>query len=231
MRSITAKIDQVTAIPTPYRAAIIPAPPACKIELTGRCNFACSFCARSNQLRGVGDMDLDFFKRVCREMVEAGVKELGLFYLGESFMVSWLPDAIYYAKRIAGFEYTFLTTNGSLATPQRVQDCMEAGLDSLKFSLNYADAEQFASITRVKPALFNKMLGNIKSARRVRDGGGHECGLYASFIEYTDAQAGLMGAVVDEIRPYLDEVYALPLFSQLWRAGTHPNFRNCELNI
>ena len=78
---------------------------------------------------------------VLKEMREAGVEEIGLFYLGESFMVPWLPEAISYAKKI-GFPYVFLTTNGSLASENKVKECMASGLDSLKFSYNYSDGDQ-----------------------------------------------------------------------------------------
>ncbi len=131
---ITDRIDAVTHIPDEYRNAVVPPPKSVKIELTGLCNFACSFCARSQKLRKVGEINRHFYERVVKEMHDAGVQELGLFYLGESFMVDWLPEAIKYAKDV-GFEYVFLTTNGSLATRDKVEACLKAGLDSLKFSV------------------------------------------------------------------------------------------------
>jgi hypothetical protein len=42
---------------------------------------------------------------------------------------------------------------------------IRAGLDSLKFSLNYSDAEQFAEIASVKPALYHTMIANVMKAR------------------------------------------------------------------
>ena len=81
-------------------------------------------------------MDRYQYSRLIREMRDAGVEELGVFYIGESFTCKWLPDAIAEAKKI-GFPYVFLTTNGSAATPDRVEACMKAGLDSLKFSINF----------------------------------------------------------------------------------------------
>ena len=144
---ITDRIDAITMIDQAHMGRSIPAPKSVKIELTGRCNFFCAFCARSQRLRDIQDIDKDFFERVLREMREEGVEEIGLFYLGESFMVPWLPEAIKYAKDI-GFPYVFLTTNGSLATPDRVKECMEAGLDSLKFSYNYTDGDQLTHIAR-----------------------------------------------------------------------------------
>lgn len=210
---ITERIDRITHIDTEYRNTILPAPKSVKIELTGKCNFACAFCARSMMLRDQHHIDRTFFERVVKEMREAGVEELGLFYLGESFMVPWLPEAIRYAKDI-GFPYVFLTTNGSLATPERVEACMKAGLDSLKFSYNYADGEQLRNIARVKSGYFALIQKNMKAAYEVREKGGYKCGLYASYIAYDGEQGERMKEAVEEIRPYVDEVYALPLYNQ-----------------
>ncbi len=216
--SITSRIDAITGIKPEYRRTVLPAPKSVKIELTARCNFQCTFCARSLELRDPKDMDKEFFHRITLEMREAGVEELGLFYLGESFLLPWLEEAIDYAKNVAKFPYVFLTTNGSLSKPIRVKKCMQAGLDSLKFSLNYADVDQFVDIARVKPALYNVMLANIKAAKGVRDEvlneSGHYCGLYASYIEYDGIQGVRMRKVVDEVRHSVDEIYALPLYSQ-----------------
>ena len=215
---ITERIDAVTSIAPEYRAAILPAPKSVKIELTGRCNFACAFCARPQKLREQHDMDRTLFERLLVEMREAGVEEIGLFYLGESFLVPWLEEAVNFAKNVAKFPYVFLTTNGSLAKPARVRACMKAGLDSLKFSLNYADAAQFEEIARVKPQLFDTVIENVKAARSVREEvaerTGHRCGLYGSYIAYDGAQGRRMRGLITALTPYLDEIYALPLYNQ-----------------
>ena len=211
---ITDRIDNITKIPDAYRTPRPPCPKSVKVELTARCNFNCAYCARSFRLRDQRDMDRGLYERLLREMRGAGVEEIGLFYLGESFLISWLPEAIGFAKHECGYPYVFLTTNGSLATPERVKACMVAGLDSLKFSLNYADEEQFEEIARVKGRLFRAMLKNIVAAHRAREEGGYGTGLYASYILYDGKQGEKMRGIVEEIRPYLDEVYALPLYNQ-----------------
>ena len=215
--SITSKIDAITHLTEEYRKPILPAPRSVKIELTGRCNFKCTFCARSDRLREQKAMDWGLFTHLLDEMREAGVEELGLFYLGESFMDKRLEDAIKYAKDI-GFPYVFLTTNGSLATAERVQTCIVNGLDSLKFSLNYADEDQFEDIARVKKRMFYDMLQNIRDAKKIRDSieqlSGKHCGLYASYIEYDGEQGERMKAMAKEMETYVDEIYALPLYNQ-----------------
>jgi len=212
-RSITGRVDAITRIGDERRIPAPPCPRSVKIELTARCNFKCAFCATGSRLRDKRDMDWDFYVRLLKELKREGVEEVGMFYLGESFLLPWLPDAIRAAKD-EGIEYVFLTSNGSLCTPDKVEACFAAGLDSLKFSLNYADEAQFTSIAQVKPRLFHDMVANIKTARRIRDTGKYDCGLYGSYIRYDGQQGERMAAMVADIEPYLDEVYALPLYSQ-----------------
>jgi MoaA/NifB/PqqE/SkfB family radical SAM enzyme len=211
---ITERIDAITRIPQEYRQPTPPCPQSVKIELTARCDFNCFFCATAKRLRHKADMEQDFYRRIVREMRDAGVQELGVFYLGESFLCPWLPEAIEYAKRDCGYPYVFLTTNGRLATPDRVAACMRAGLDSLKFSFNNADAEQFEAVTKVKGSDFHRVVDNIRGARQVRDEAGFDCGLYASSIRYDGEQLTRMEAAVQEILPYVDEHYWLPLYGQ-----------------
>jgi len=212
--TITQRIDAITAIPPDFRMPAPPCPRSVKIELTARCNFSCAFCARSFRLREQRDMDRPLFERLLRGLRRDGVEEIGLFYLGESFLVSWLPEAIRFAKAEIGFPYVFLTTNGSLTTPERVEACMAAGLDSLKFSVNYADDAQFTAIAGVKASLFDDMLRNLEWAKRVRDSGKYACGLYASYILYDGPQRERMQHLVERVRPLVDEIYALPLYNQ-----------------
>ena len=209
--SITSRIDRITDIPAEYRGTVIPAPKSVKIELTSKCNFGCSFCAHKLNGKDHGDMDIDFYERIVKEMRSAGVEELGLFYIGESLMCGWLPEAVMYAKDI-GFPYVFLTTNGSAATPERMRQCMDAGLDSLKFSLNFTDLAQFEEVAAVFPSLYRRAIANLKAAKKVREDGGYSCGIYASSIAFDGDQGTKMRALVDEIRPFVDEHYWLPLY-------------------
>jgi hypothetical protein len=212
---ITERVDNITRIPPEYRSATPPCPKSVKIELTARCDFQCFFCATGAKLRKKADMEWDLLCRLLREMREAGVEEIGMFYLGESFLYPRLPDAIAYARDL-GYPYIFLTTNGRTATPDRVRACIEGGLHSLKFSFNWADRRQCRDITRVDA--FETVVANIKGARAARDEvearTGHRCGLYASSIKYDGDQQDRMQAAVDTIVPYLDLHYWLPLYGQ-----------------
>ena len=216
MATITERIDNVTSIPPQYLRAAPPSPRSVKIEISPRCNYRCGFCAlRTREVQPKWDMDFGLFKRVTREMREAGVQEVGVFYLGESFMnPRLLVDCIAYLKRELGMPYVFLTSNASMAFPEAVEECMKAGLDSLKWSINAADEDQFEEIMGVAGKLFGRALDNVKSAWEVRKRGGYQTGLYASSIKYDGRQQVKMETLLNErVRPYVDQHYWLPLYS------------------
>lgn len=216
MGLITERIDSITRIPPERLCASPPAPRSVKIEISPRCNYRCGFCAlRTRQLQPKWDMDFELFKRITQEMREAGVEEIGVFYLGESFMnPRLLVDCIAYLKAEVGMPYVFLTSNASMAFPEAVEACMRAGLDSLKWSVNAADAAQFEQIMAVSGKLFDRALDNIEAAWALRAQKGYRTGLYASSIRYDGAQQQKMEALLkDRVVPYVDQHYWLPLYS------------------
>lgn len=216
MTKITERIDSITRIPPTHLHANLPAPKSVKIEISPRCNYRCGFCAlRTREVQPKWDMDFELFKRITHEMREAGVEEVGVFYLGESFMnPRLLVDCITYLKHDIGMPYVFLTSNGSMAFEEVVDACMHAGLDSLKWSVNACDEAQFERIMGVAGRLFHRALENVKVAWETRRDRGYSTGLYASSIRYDGEQHEKMEALLAEhVRPYVDQHYWLPLYS------------------
>ena len=216
MTGITQRIDATTRIPPAWLRPDPPAPRSVKIEISPRCNYRCGFCAlRTREKQPKWDMDFGLFKRITREMRDAGVEEIGVFYLGESFMnPRLLVDCIDWLKREVGMPYVFLTSNASMSFPEAVEECMKAGLDSLKWSVNAADEAQFERIMGVSGRLFGHALDNIRAAWEVRARGGYRTGLYASSILYDGEQRERMAQLLAvSVEPYVDQHYWLPLYS------------------
>jgi len=225
---ITQRIDEVTLIPDSHQRAVLPAPKSVKIELSNSCNYRCGFCAlRMREKQTNEDMDINLFKRITTEMREAGVEEVGCFFLGESFMnPALLLDAVTFLKKELEMPYVFLTSNMSIATPEWVGQIMEAGLDSLKWSVNAFSKEQFETIMDVKYKLFLRGLENAKKAWEMREEYGYKTGLYASSIHYDDNTPEHGRELLEEhIFPYVDEHYWLPLYSM----GSFATQREAEL--
>jgi len=210
---ITSRIDNVTEVGDEHRKIDPPYPKSVKIELTGRCNLKCEFCAHKDGLRDVSDIKWEFFTRIVEELHSIGVKELGMFYLGESLLYKKLPEAIKYAKDL-GISYVFLTTNGVTNNFDRLKGAVDCGLDSLKFSLNFCDDDQFKEVTGLKTSKLDLVVENIKNISEYIKESGSKCKVYASSIRYSDEQVERMAPLLETMSGFLDEHYWLPLYGQ-----------------
>lgn len=144
-----------------------PLPQNLNIEINNTCNHKCEFCDfhgpyAPNKIEPA-KMDLNNIKKLLDNAYELGIgcKELGFYLSGEPFVHTELVDAVAYAKQ-KGFKYIFLTTNGALAHPEQMKRVLDAGLDSIRFSVNAADAETYKIVHGRDD--FNVVIENIKYA-------------------------------------------------------------------
>jgi len=113
------------------------------LELTSHCNFACEFCPDGKMRRPRGTMALPMVERILSEAGQEGMARQAHFHiLGEPLLHPDLPYAVRIARR-NGME-AWVTTNGSLLTPNLFAALREAGLTHLTISLQTPDAATFA---------------------------------------------------------------------------------------
>lgn len=136
-----------------------PFPKVGLIELSNWCNHACIFCANPRMQREKNVLDIRLFERFVHEAVGLGLEEIGLYTTGEPFFTKNLDQYVAISKK-AGIRYIFLTTNGALATPERVVPVIEAGLSSIKFSVNAGSRETYAAVHGHDD--FEKVIENIR---------------------------------------------------------------------
>lgn len=227
--SIFERLKGITHIPKEYLSETPPVPKSVKIELTARCNYKCQYCAINFRKDKARDMEWPLFERITREIKDLGVEEIGVFYIGESFTnPDLLVKAIRFLKQELKIHYVFLTSNASLAKPDHVRACMDAGLDSLKWSCNATDGEQFEELMGVPAKLFQIARDNIKAAWVIRNKGNYKTGLYASSIHYNDTQpTRAIKFLENDIFPYVDLHYWLPLYT----AGGQAKEKEHELRM
>lgn len=115
------------------------------LELSNACNHACIFCCHQKMQRPVKKMDKAFAFDILQQAYDLGTREVGFYATGEPFLVKDLPDYIRKAKEI-GYTYVYLTSNGSLATEEKIRQVIDAGLDSIKFSINAPERKLYEFI-------------------------------------------------------------------------------------
>jgi MoaA/NifB/PqqE/SkfB family radical SAM enzyme len=207
MKKIKERILETSNIPVNYRTDRPPMPRSVKIEVTSRCDLRCFFCSVTYKQRDAGDINPDFLYRLLSELKDAGIQEVGLFWLGEPLLVKELPAYVAYAKKI-GIPYVFITTNGRLATTDRIVPLIESGIDSIKFSVNASNSEDYIKICGVNA--FDQVIQNIQNIQKIR-GGASKPSLYASTVFDPNSPA-TYESLKSLIEPYVDEHYPLRLY-------------------
>lgn len=125
-------------------------PRSLNIEITSACNHNCVFCPYHSYLlpeaerRKSYTMDYDTIRNLLLQAKKEGVgyDEVGFHMTGESVLHKDFAKCVKTAKKL-GFPYVFTTTNGALVTPERLREIVDAGLDSLRFSVNGYDRQTY----------------------------------------------------------------------------------------
>ena len=183
-----------------------PFPRSILFEVSNLCNHRCVFRAYPKMTRPGKRMELALAERLLREAFALGAREAGFYSGAEPFTSPDLEAIVACAKEI-GYEYTYISTNGSLATEPRLRKLIDGGLDSLKFSINAADAETYRKIHG--QAHFDRVLRHLRFADEYRKERGARLYLSVSFVAF-DRDGFATGTTRDAVdalvRPWVDEV-------------------------
>ena len=131
-------------------------PVIANIEITTYCNLNCQFCARNQMKKGNQHMSFDSFQNILSLL--PNLYKVVLVGLGEPLLHPQLTEFIKYAKSLK--KKVGLVTNAMLLNTQISNRLLEAGLDSIAFSLDGADLNLSALVR--KGTDFDKVINNIK---------------------------------------------------------------------
>jgi len=169
-------------------------------DISNACNHTCVFCSNP-KITKRANMSKELAFRLLRECKENGTTDVGLYATGEPFLRNDLAEFVRYAKGI-GIEYVFITTNAALATPERAKPVLDAGIDSVKFSVNAGTRESYKKIHGSDD--FDKVIEHIKWFHAYREKNGLKCGLYFSMVP-TRLTEGEWPILRDLLAPYTDD--------------------------
>ncbi len=180
------------------------------MELSNACNHECIFCAHQKMMRKVGKIDKSLAFNILQQAYDLGTREVGFYATGEPFLVPELPEYIAEAKRI-GYSYVYLTSNGSLATPEKIQAVIDAGLDSIKFSINAPERELYKFIHGKDD--FDTVVEHLKYLADYRKQTGKDYKIYVTGIltKFTEKMQDKYHELFDE---YVDQVVFKYVYNQ-----------------
>ena len=128
-----------------------PLPANLNIEVNNTCNHNCVFCPYHGSYtpRKIAPavLDVSFVKDLLKQAWSLGIgrNEVGFYLSGEPLLYKELVDVTAYAKEL-GFPYIFMTTNGALASPDKMKALIDAGLNSIRFSVNSPYHDSYSDI-------------------------------------------------------------------------------------
>jgi len=173
-----------------------------RIEITNICNHNCVFCANKKIKRDKKQIDESFLYHILNEAFDSGIQEVGFNMGGEPLVCSNFVEYVKVAKDI-GYSYVFLTTNGSLATPDLLKNIVDAGLDSIKISINAGSREAYKAIHGKDD--FDKVIENLKFCNDYRKESGKKYNIFVSFV-VTNQTEHEIREFKDHVKDYTDEI-------------------------
>ena len=173
-----------------------------RLELSNICNHRCICCPNAKLQRRRMHMPSELVYRLLREARELGIEKVGLFMNGEPFVSPELEDYVKFAKE-SGYAYVFITTNGALAEPHRLAKIMDAGVDSIKFSMNAGSRESYKIVHGRDD--YEKAFKHLIYADYYRKKNNLQVKLLSSFVvtKYTKDEIDMH---YKKLEPYVDDI-------------------------
>ncbi|HEX2643651.1 MAG TPA: radical SAM protein [Thermoanaerobaculia bacterium] len=137
-----------------------------ELDLTDRCNVACYFCNQQD-LRTKESIPLPKLTDLIDELAETGLKSVRLSGGGDPL---FHRDVLHVMDHLAARNVVVdnLTTNGVALSADVATRLVGNKAREVIFSLNAADAADYARMMKVKPALFDRVLENIRRLVEMR---------------------------------------------------------------
>mgnify|MGYP003429478118 CR=1 len=190
-------------------------PRSLNIELNNTCNHQCVFCEFHSPYSSYAKdmklcvMDTDLACKILEQAWELGIgkKEVGFYAAGEAFLHKDFAKIVHYAKSL-GFSYTFITTNGALATPSKLVEVVNSGLDSIRFSVNAGTRETYKKIHGKDD--FDTVINNIKFLREYLDQNNIDMNTSISYVVTKENKKEML-ILKELINDCVDEILFIPV--------------------
>jgi radical SAM protein with 4Fe4S-binding SPASM domain len=156
------RLSEKIPLSTPYSVYIFP---------TTFCNFKCIYCAHSLGLEEMEKrydfsretMTMETYEKVIEQLKEfpEKIKMLSLTGQGEPLINKNIGKMVSIAKESEAFERIEIISNGALLTPKITDELINAGLDTLRISLQGLSADKYKNICGAD-IKFDEFMENIR---------------------------------------------------------------------
>ena len=179
-------------------------PKVMKLDICNSCNYRCMFCPQAKKDYTTGCIDKELAYKLIKDFYDGGGRELCLAMRGEPLLNSDMANYVRYAKEI-GYTYVFTNTNGFLLSEDKSQELIEAGIDSVKLSIN-SHKELYKTIHGVDGYI--KVLNNCIFFDKIRKESHRDIKLYVSFVAIKQTLQDV-ALVEKDFGDYVDEIMVM----------------------
>lgn len=141
-------------------------PAHAELDLTDRCNVDCYFCNQQDTRTKI-QIPIEQARDLIDEMVSRGLRSVRLSGGGDPLHHKQIGDILDHLHA-SGVVVDNLTTNAVSLTPAIADRLIAHGAREVNVSLNAVDAADYHRMMQVKPALFDRVLDNVRELVRRR---------------------------------------------------------------
>jgi len=129
-----------------------PIPLNINVEVTTRCNLACTFCSHPALLKEqTGDLPIELYEKLLKESADlGGIAAINLNGLGEPMLRKDLDDFIRLGHEYGACDIMFHTNGTQLVSESYINQMIDAGLDRVIVSVDSPDKETYEAMRLVK---------------------------------------------------------------------------------
>ena len=140
------------------------------IEVAAICDLACPFCFREFIVTPDKIIEDKFCYNLIDQAAEMNVPSIKFNWRGEPLLHPKIYEYINYAKK-KGILETIINTNATNLTEENSKKLIQSGLDLIIYSFDGGTKKTYEKMRpgRFKPNSFEKVYGNIKNFKKVRD--------------------------------------------------------------
>jgi MoaA/NifB/PqqE/SkfB family radical SAM enzyme len=190
-------------------------PPGVEIELTNRCNLACTQCLRSLGLKPykLGDMDFENYQKILAQFPY--VMNLSLNGFGEPMMYKRFFEIVAYTRKERPWCKIGIYSNGMLINEERAHRLMDCGLTELNISIDAAFPDTYRRVRR--GGRLETLHENIQRLMRVkRETGAHFPMIGINFVLLNDNEGELVSFVEQAAEFGVDFINCITYASYDW---------------
>jgi radical SAM protein with 4Fe4S-binding SPASM domain len=139
------------------------------IDPSNVCNFKCTFCPTGNidmrrkSKRPIGRMSYELFKKIINDIskFESKINIIKLYKDGEPLLNKNIYKMINYAKKKNITNDLHITTNASLLNRENTANLINAGIDSIKISVEHVSNKGYKDITQISHTTYDDIYNNV----------------------------------------------------------------------